>query len=158
MSQNLASLNLTDAELVTLNGHLDAIETLLGARLISLTPKERQTLVKMGDKSRTFCEQAVPGIASNAASMSPDFNIPSLTQDLADFGKLDAFHDRYLDLGEKLNDTLKALSSDVMTNTIIGVTFLKALNKINPSLDTLLKSLSSVRRRKPAAKTTPPTA
>ncbi len=54
-----------------------------------------------------------------------------------------------------LDDTLKALASDLMTGSIVGVTFLKALNKLNPGLDTLLTSLKSVRRRKPA-KPAPP--
>jgi hypothetical protein len=45
-----------------------------------------------------------------------------------------------------------------MTNSIIGVTFLKALNKINPALDNLLGSLKQVRRRKAVKSTTPPAA
>ncbi|MEO7934239.1 MAG: hypothetical protein ABIT76_13880 [Chthoniobacterales bacterium] len=156
MSQNLASLNLTTADNAALDAHLAGIESILAGCLVSLTPQQRQSLIKMGPKSRTFCEQAVPGIAANAASMTPDFDIPALQQDLADFGALDAFYTRYLTLGEKLDDTLKALSSDVMTNTIIGVTFLKALNKLKPSLDALLKALGSVRRAKPKAKPVTP--
>jgi hypothetical protein len=42
-----------------------------------------------------------------------------------------------------------------MTGGIFGVTFLKALNKLNPGLDTLLASLKGVRRRKPT-KPAPP--
>ncbi len=75
---------------------------------------------------------------------------------MADYTALESIFVEYEAVGELLDDTLKALASDVMTNSIIGVTFLKALNKINPALDTLLGSLKTVRRRK-AVKTTPPT-
>ena len=155
MQQNLVNLNLTTADITALNGALNTIRTTLGNRAVSLSPQERQELTKMGDKSRTFCEQAIAGIASNSGSMPADMDVAELTQDLADFTKLDAFYTDYLALGEKIDDTLRAVSSDVMTGSIIGVTFLKALNKLNPGLDNLLASLRSVRRSKPKAKQNP---
>ena len=51
-----------------------------------------------------------------------------------------------------IDDTLKALSSDVMVNSVAGVGFLKALNKLKPSLDRLLTDLGSIRRSKPNKK------
>ena len=149
-------MNITADELASLMGSMENIRAIFGNRAISLSPEERRSITKMGDKSRTFCEQAVAGINAHSGSMPADLDVAGLSQDLADFAKLDAFYTEYLTLGEKIDDTLKALSSDVMTGSIIGVTFLKALNKLNPGLDTLLKSLSAVRRSKPAAK--PPAA
>lgn len=156
MLQNLVSLNLTAADMTALNGALDTIRTTLGDRAVSLTPQQRQELTKMGDKSRIFCEQAVAGIRSHAGSMPADLDVAGLTLDLEDFDKLSAFYTDYQAVGEKIDDTLKASSSDVMTGSIVGVTFLKALNKLNPALDTLLASLRNVRRSKPKAK--PPVA
>ncbi len=156
MSQNLATIELTAAEITAIKGALQTIRTTLGDRAVSLTPSQRQTLVKMGDNTRVFCQQAVAGLQQNAGSMPPDLDVPGLVQDMADYTALESIFVEYEAVGELLDDTLKALASDVMTNSIIGVTFLKALNKINPALDTLLGSLKSVRRRK-AVKTTPPT-
>jgi hypothetical protein len=155
MSQNLANLGLTVAEITTLKGALQTIRTTLGDRAVSLSPEQRQNLVKMGDSSRVFCQQAVAGIQQNVGSMPPDLDVPELVQDLADYTLLEPFVAEYEAVGELLDDTLKAISSDVMSNSIIGVTFLKALNKLNPALDTLLGSLKTVRRRK-AVKKTPP--
>ena len=157
MPQNLATLSLTDAETAALTAHLDGIETILGPRFVSLTLAQRQSLVKMGAKSRTFCEKAIPGIQSQAASLPPDLDLAALAGDLADYQKLEPFQTRFLTIGEKIDDTLKAVSSDVMTGAIIGVTFLKALNKLKPSLDVLLKNLQSVRRGTPPAKPPTPT-
>lgn len=154
MSQDLANINLTAAEISSLSGALQTIRTTLANRAVSLTPDERQSLIKMGDGSRVFCQQAVAGIQANIGSMPPDLDVPGLVQDLADYTALEGIMAEYKAIGEMLDDTLMALSSDIMSNSLIGVTFLKALNKLNPGLDTLLGSLKQVRRRK-ATKTAP---
>lgn len=157
MSQNLANIHLTPAEITAISGALQTIRSTLGNRAVSLTSTERQTLVKMGDSTRVFCQQAVAGIQANSGSMPPDLDVPGLVQDLTDYNSLEPLYADLLDIVELLDDTLKALASDVMTNSIAGVAFLKALNKLNPNLDTLLGSLKQVRRRKAAAKpATPP--
>jgi len=158
MIQNLATIELTTAEITTLKGALQTIRTTLDDRAVSLTPDERQNYVKMGDKTRVFCQQAVAGIQANSGSLPADLDVPGLVQDLADYAALEAFFAEFKEVGELLDDTLKALASDVMANSIVGVTFLKALNKINPSLDTLLTSLREVRRSKSKKKSTPPKA
>ena len=156
MSQNLASIAFTSAEVATIKTALQTIRTTLGDRAVSLTQEQRQTLMKMGDNTRVFCQEAVAGLQQNAASLPPDLAVTELSQDMADYIALESIMTEYDATRELLDDTLKALASDVMTNSIIGVTFLKALNKINPALDTLLRSLKTVRRRK-AAKPAPPT-
>lgn len=155
MSQNLANLNITAADTSALRSALQSIRSTVGDRLVSLTPDQRRTLVKMGDHTRVFCQQAVSGLQANAASLPPAFDAAELSQDMADYVALEAFVAEYLALGEALDDTLKALASDVMTNSLAGVGVLKALNKLNPNLDTLLGSLKHVRRRKPKAATAP---
>ena len=158
MSQNLANIEFTAAEITTLKASLETIRATLGDRAVSLTSDQRKTLVKMGDNTRVFCQQAVAGMQANSGSMPPDLDVAGTAQDLADYTALESFYADYQETGELLDDTLKALASDVMTNSIIGVSFLKALNKINPALDTLLASLKQVRRRKATkAPTQPPT-
>lgn len=155
MSQNLAIIEFTAAEIATIKGALQTVRTTLGDRAVNLTPDQRKTLVKMGDNTRVFCQQAVAGLQQNSGSMPPDLDVPGLVQDLADYNALESIVAEYEALGEILDDTLKAVASDVMTNSIIGVSFLKALNQINPALDDLLGSLKTVRRRK-AVKTPAP--
>lgn len=155
MPQNLASLKITDAEITTLRGALQTIRTTLGARAVSLDTTQRKDLVKMGDKSRPFCEQSINALQSNAAALPPDLNVSELRDDMADFEKLNPFFDEFSTVGELLDDTLKAISSDIMTNCIAGVGVLKALNKLNPSLDAALKNLATLRRSKSQPKKTP---
>ena len=152
MSQDLASLKLTEEDIKKLGGAMAIIREVLEKRAVSLTPTQRKKLLKMGDKSRNFCVQAVDGLKANAASLSPEFKLTALEEDLADFIALDAFYAEYEQTGEMIDDTLKALSSDVMVNTVAGVGFLKALNKLKPSLDRLLADLGTIRWARPTKK------
>lgn len=52
MSQNLVNINLTGAEITALTGALQTIRTTLGDRAVSLSPAQRQTLMKIGDNTR----------------------------------------------------------------------------------------------------------
>ncbi len=149
MSQDLASLKLTDADVAALRDSLQSIRKVLHGRTVSLTPAQRSKLLKMGEKSRNFCTQAVDALAANAGSLPPDLDIAALQTDLADFNALDTFYTEFQSIGEEVDDTLKALSSDVMVNALAGVGFLKALNKLKPSLDKVLGDLRSIRRAKP---------
>lgn len=152
MAQNLVSLKLTNDEITALAGALDTIRTTLGNRAVSLTPKQRQTLVKMGDNTRNFCLQAVAALQANNSSLPADFPMAELNQDMADYDPFSAFVTSFFQVGELLTDTQKALASDIMVNCILGVGGLKFANKLNPQLDTLLKDLSATRRAKPAQK------
>jgi hypothetical protein len=152
MSQNLAEVHLTAKELETVRAALATIRETLQPRATSLTPAQRKSLVKMGDKSRNFCEQAIAGLQSNSTSLPADYDLAGLAGDMADFTELDNFNTEFQQVGEMIDDTVKALSSDVMVNSLVGVTFLKALNKLKPSLDKLLQNLGSIRRAKPASK------
>jgi len=53
MSQNLVSLNLTDAQLTAIDAALTELETQL-VGLIALGPDKRVSLKKMGPKSEAF--------------------------------------------------------------------------------------------------------
>jgi hypothetical protein len=138
--------------MTALNGAVDTIRTTLGTRVVSLSPQQRRELVKMGGKTRAFCDGAIAALQSNSASLPPSVDVAELTDDMADFDKLNAFASDFTTLSESIDDTLKAISSDVMTTSIFGVGILKALNKGSAALDTLLSDLSTLRRAKPAKK------
>ena len=60
MSQNIVSLNFTDADLTAIDEALVLLEQKL-TPLIGLSPEERRGLVKMGDKSEAFCRETLEG-------------------------------------------------------------------------------------------------
>jgi hypothetical protein len=64
MSQNLISLNLSEADFAEIDGALGTLETKL-AGLLDLNIDERRGLMKMGDKSEAFCRQTLTVLAQN---------------------------------------------------------------------------------------------
>lgn len=147
--QDLVSLELTAAEIDQLKAALGTLKTILGPRLISLTPDQRSELLKMGDTLRGYCAKAIPALNTNADALPPAFDREELNRDWTDYEALEAFLGEFNGLAERLRDTRLALSSDIFTSVLIGTGFLKALNKLDPSLDDLLAELRAARRRKP---------
>lgn len=80
MSQNLISLNLSDASLAVIKGHF--------APLLSLAPDDRRNLAKMGDKSEAFCRQTLMVLAQNPQVIPPSLDLAEAQNDLANLDKL----------------------------------------------------------------------
>ena len=80
MTQNRIAMTFQIDRLERIDGSLTALEADLDL-LIALTPEERQELVKMGDKSRAFCEKALEVAEQHAGLMPRDFDIEAFRQD-----------------------------------------------------------------------------
>lgn len=149
--QNLVSLAITDAEATQLAQAVNSLKTILGSRLISLTPEQRRELLKMGDTTRSYCAQTVNALNTHADSLPRALDLDELNADWSDFTRLETTVSQLRDFSEKLDDTFLALSSDIMTACTLGVGMLKAINRVDPALDSLLAELRTARRRSPKA-------
>lgn len=56
---NKVRFTLSDLELSEINTALDTLYRILAPKTISLTPKQRRSLAKIGDKSLAFAEKAI---------------------------------------------------------------------------------------------------
>ncbi|KHK52831.1 hypothetical protein PI87_18700 [Ralstonia sp. A12] len=140
MTQNLISFAPTTTDLAAIDGALKTLEDkLIG--LIDLSPTERHTLTKMGDKSEAFCRQAVEILGTNPNVLPPNFNVAEMRRDLAGFDTLRTRLIRIEKLTEKMRDSQLALGSDVMTAALEGYALLKVAGK-GEALDTARKALS----------------
>ena len=107
MSQNLVSAELSEEQQQAILASLQQIQAL--PFLIGLSNKEKQKLSKMGDKSRSFVDQAL-----NVARHNPDI-LPSRF-DLAEFERdVALFHALY-----PVNTALSRLS-ELVDSTLIAV-------------------------------------
>ncbi|NIZ75246.1 hypothetical protein DL568_26280, partial [Escherichia coli] len=77
MSQNLITFAPSAADLTAIDGAIKTLEDRL-ASLIDLSPEQRHTLTKMGDKSEAFCRKAVEVLAANPNVLPPNFNVPEM--------------------------------------------------------------------------------
>ena len=150
MSQNIISLDLSDAQVSIALDALTALEGALSG-LISLDADERRRLTNMGQKSEVFCRQALSVLAQNSQIVPPSLNLSEAQADLGALDRLRPVLDRLQRLAERGSDTEMALGSDVMDVALEGYGLLKVSGK-NQGLDGLRKELSSrwAKTRRPA--------
>jgi hypothetical protein len=124
MTQNLVTLNLTDAQLTAVDAALTELETQLGG-LIALPASRKMSLKKMGNKSEAFCRQALRVLEQNPQIVPA--NVP-LADAIADLNALEQLRPRMVRLSrlsERASDTGIALGSDVMAVALQGYSLLK---------------------------------
>ncbi|PLT17281.1 MULTISPECIES: hypothetical protein [Ralstonia] len=140
MPQNLISYQLTSADLAAVDGALKTLEDRL-ASLIDLTPVQRRTLVKMGNKSEAFARKAVEVLNNNPNVLPGNFDLAELRRDLAGFDQLRSRLMRVARIHERMADSHLALGSDVMSAALEGYAFLKVAGQ-GEGLDAARKALA----------------
>jgi hypothetical protein len=158
MTQNLITLDVTDADWTDIDAALLVLETKLGAKLLDLTVEQRSDLNKMGDKSEAFCRQALINGRQNVASLPPQ-TASDLTAEEADLAALDKLRPRLARLTalkEKTADTEMALGSDIM---VFCLSLYKMLDAIGAGagLDELRAQMKARFVGRPKKTTTPTT-
>jgi hypothetical protein len=120
MSQNLISLQLSDAKLAVIDQALDALEATL-AELMSLSADQRRSLSKMGDKSEAFCRQTLTVLAQNPQVVPPSLDLAEARRDLGALDDLRGRSARLRQLLGRVEDSEMALGSDVMSAALEGL-------------------------------------
>lgn len=128
MSQNLIQLNLTAEDYSAIDGALTVLETRF-AGLIDLSAEDRRSIVRMGEKSESFCRQTLVAMDENRSFIPASVGLDDARDDLT---QLDALRGRTLRLQRlagRCEDTTTALGSDVMSTALEGYGLLKMLGK-----------------------------
>jgi hypothetical protein len=141
MTQNLIHLTISPQYLAD---HVDkALDTLdaftLG--LISLSPEERKSMTKMGNKSEAFCRLSVEVFKQNEKILPKTFSMEEYLLDLASLDLLRARLVRLDRIMQMMQDTEMALGSDLMVNSLEGYSYLKIAGK-SMGLDHLREQMS----------------
>lgn len=124
MTQNLVTLNLTDAQITAVNTALTELETQL-AGLISLSTPTKRSLRKMGQKSEAFCRQTLRVLGQNPQIVPPNVALADALGDLTALDALRPIMVRLSRLSDRASDTEMALGSDVMATALRGYSLLK---------------------------------
>ena len=117
MSQNIVTLNLTEAQLSAVDAALTELETQLSG-LIALPVAQKRGLRKMGERSEAFCRQALTVLGQNPQLVPANVLAADAIGDLAAIDKLRPRMLRLGRLSERASDTTIALGSDVMTTAL----------------------------------------
>lgn len=128
MTQNLIDVEFSTETLAAIDAAFAALE----AQFVVLTgvkPEVRRLMIKMGAKSELFCRQAVMAFVQNPDVLPRNFDIGSYERDLA---ALDVLRPRLLRLDrirERINDSVMALGSDLMANSLENYAVLKVAGR-----------------------------
>jgi len=152
MTQNLVTLNLTDAQITAVNTALTELETQL-AGLISLSTPTKRAAQKMGPKSEAFCRQTLRVLGENPQIVPPNASLADAQGDLTALDALRPIMVRLSRLSDRAMDTETALGSDVMAFALRGYSLLKLTGR-SEGLEPLRQQLSS--RFAKTARQTPP--
>jgi hypothetical protein len=153
MSQNLISLNLTDADYAEIDAHLSGLEAKLEG-LVSLPADVRRGVSKMGEKSEAFCRQTLIVLAQNPQVVPPGLDLAEAQRDLAALDALRSRTTRLRQLLGRAEDSEMALGSDVMSASLAGYAVLKVLGK-GSGLEALRKNMAVRFARSARAPETP---
>ncbi|MEW8073913.1 MAG: hypothetical protein AB2826_26210 [Candidatus Thiodiazotropha sp.] len=134
MSQNLISAEFPEADQQAALAAIQQIQSL--SFLIGLSNSDKQSLNKMGDKSRTFVEQALTVAQQNPEMLPVRFDLAEFERDVALYQALYPVSVALSKLNELVEGTLMAVGSDAYTTALDvyaysklteGVTGLEAL-------------------------------
>jgi hypothetical protein len=139
MSQNLITLNFTDAQLTAVDAALTELENQL-AGLIALQTSQKLSLRKMGSKSEAFCRQTLRVLEQNPQIVPPNVSVADAMADLQAQEQLRPRMVRLARLSQRASDTDMALGSDIMMTALQGYGLLKLTGRAE-GLETLRKEL-----------------
>lgn len=128
MSQNLLTLNLTDADYADIDKAMETLEQKFSS-LRDLTLAERKTIPKMGMKSEAFCRQTLKVLSQNTKMVPETMDLADVQADLLQMEALKIRTARFRQLMGRLEDSEMALGSDVMAASLEGYALLKVLGK-----------------------------
>jgi hypothetical protein len=153
--QNI-SARLTEADLQEIKAALAAIEAKLPF-LIHLTVEERRKLFKMGNKSFAFVSNSLTAAQSNPDILPASFKLDEFVNDYQLSLALAEVHLRLQQLTEKVDDTLMAVGSEAMNNSLTVYDYVKTAARKTPGLraisDQLGERFKAIRTK--ASKETP---
>ncbi|MGC1308188.1 MAG: hypothetical protein WA885_13255 [Phormidesmis sp.] len=119
--------------------------------LIHLSVQERRRFLKMGDKSLAFVTNSLSAAQSNPEILPGSFDVASLGRDYQLSRDLLEVQTLLNQLSEQVDDTLLAVGSEAMTNSLSVYDYVKTAAKREPGLKGLAEQLGErfkkIRRR-----------
>ena len=109
----------------------------------------------MGDRSESFCRQALVLLAQNPQMVPPSLNVADAQSGLRQLDQLRVRAQRTRKLLGRMDDTMAALGSDVMRASLDGYTLLKITGK-GSGLESLRQGIAVRFARSPGAANEPP--
>ena len=152
MADNRIDAALSEADRAAVLAAIETIKTKLPF-LIDLSPKERQELPKMGDKSQAFVFGVAALVASDPSFLPRNFEEANFIRDVALVRALQGIRQELMSLAELVDDTTVAAGSEAYVAALIAYKAAQE-NGRGEGLDNLLDELGQrfARVSKPSPK------
>jgi hypothetical protein len=147
--ENKISAVLDEQKITEICQRIDDIKSLLPF-LIDLTPEERKTLPKLGDKSLMFATKALDLIKKDFSFMPGNFSIEEMEKDIVLFDKMLRVRLEIGKLFELVDDTTIEVGSEAYTAALTVYDNAKRNGKNTVGMDGALDELSRRFYRKTA--------
>lgn len=131
MNKNKISVSIPDGELAEAVNKLNEVQTLLMPYLIALSPDERQTIVKMGDKTSAFVEKALEYAVTKPTLTAGFIDVPEWQIDSKAQGDLVKLLRISEQLRSNLDDTAMVCGSDAYASALGFYQSVKQASKMN---------------------------
>ena len=128
MPQNLVSLDISADEIAAMDQAIATLEALTKP-FITLSADDKNSLVKMGDKSVAFCQQTALVLSQNKDALPAGFDYTEMEDDLAAYAALQGRVLRIREVLAKMDDTQTAIGSDIMVAASEGYALMKLFGK-----------------------------
>lgn len=112
--ENKVSITIPPAVLADIMAALAVLQEKLSPLLISLTVKDRERLVKMGEASKPFVEKVLEYMKSNPEFLPPYTDMAEMEKDWLVIIQLLPVYNVLSQIFSNLDDTLMELGSEVM--------------------------------------------
>jgi hypothetical protein len=126
--------------------------------LIDLSPEERRSLPRMGDKSRGFVAQALEIASQNPDILPRSFDVEEMRKDVELLNALSPVTAALAQLNELVDDTFMAVGSEAYTAALAVYQYTRAAGKgaaLDSALDALGQRFARKSRSAPTGKTPP---
>jgi hypothetical protein len=111
LTNNRIDTVISDADLATVNGAIDTIETTLSF-LIGLTVDERIQLPKINVANKSFTQDAINAVVNNGTMLPAYLNQTAMQKDMNLYNQLDKLAGRIRQVLEKIDDTQMLAGSE----------------------------------------------
>lgn len=141
---NVFHSDIPAAVLQDVQQHLDAIKTALAPYLVSLTPEERRTMLRMADKTVAFVQKTNDYATNNASFVLSFVDLAELKQDVAGLTALALLHQQLEQLALDVDSTMMTAGSEAYANSLTIYNNIKFLAKNKqPGAQTAYDNLSA---------------
>src|SRR6187402_434855 len=149
-SQNQLSITIPDETIATVLKNLQECRDLLHPFLLALTPEERQSIYKMGDKTLATVLKTKDYVVTNPQFVPSYMNVPEFVADATVVNQLSPITNLATQLSRNVEDTMMLAGSEALQEALVYYGQIKeAASKGVPSAGPIYEDLKQRFTKKP---------